>query len=84
MEHVLVNITVPSFEWSGKYGLLVEARTVTAYSNLTHKTYVEPGRTEPNMTDPSILATYSDFDKGTKKSKWNGLRTPWYIQQGAL
>ena len=63
----LDSISEQSFYWSKEYGLLVEARTSTAYSTLTHKTYIEPSRTESVMTNPTILGGTSDFKK--EKSK---------------
>ena len=66
VEHVLVDINVPHLEWSGKYGLLAEARTQTTYRNLSVNTYHEPSRTEPAMSDPTITSVESDFDKDNK------------------
>ena len=84
VEHVLVNIRVPSFERSNKYGLLAEARTQTAYTNLSTKMYYEPSRTEPTMTHPTISEAKYEFDKEKKKAERDGWCTLWYTQRSAL
>ena len=68
IEHVLIDISVPCFDWSGKYGLLAEETTKINYKNLTNLDYIEPGPNKPPMTDPTTCAITSDFQK-----KLNGM-----------
>ena len=63
IEHVLVVIRVPNFKWSGKYGLLVEARSETEYMKLSGKYCKQPSYDEPTMTNPAIKKKWSSFKK---------------------
>ena len=70
VEHVLVDIRVPGLAWSGVYGLLTEVRTQTAYRNLSGETYYKPSRRDPEMYDPTILETISEYGRETKTAEW--------------
>ena len=82
-EHVLVDDSVPCFEWSGNYRLLAEVRIYTNYTNLSGLSYTDIDG-ESKMNDSFITDTMSDFEKDKNKTELNGTRTSWYTQQGVL
>ena len=84
VEHVLIEVSVQCFEYSGKYGLLTEARTATAYSNLNHLNYTRPSSVEHKMADPDNTDVTSAFEKEKQKAEWNRMHTLWYTRRGAL
>ena len=84
LENIVIYVGVPCFKWYGAYGLLAEARTATACSNLTHLAYVDPGDVETEMTNPDVTDATSAFKKEKQKAKWNGMRTSWYTRRSAL
>ena len=63
VEHVLVDIRVPNFIWSGRYVLLVEARTKTAYKELSGLVYKEPKDNKHAMANPDITKFSIDYGK---------------------
>ena len=52
VEHVLVEISVPTFFWSGKYSLLGEIRPTAAYITLFRLNYRKPDDEDPDLTHP--------------------------------
>ena len=75
IEHVLVDISVPAFEWTGKYGLLEEVRPAIAYRILSGLDYVELDDEEPSMTNPRIRKVNRKYRKEIRREYWNGYRT---------
>ena len=49
VDHVLVEISVPAFFWSGKYDLLGEIGPTTAYNTLSGLNYRKPDDKEPDL-----------------------------------
>ena len=71
IEHVLVDISIPCFDWSGQYGRIVEVRTKSNYQIITSLNYLDTGPDKPPMTDPTIKET--TFDSEKEKRKYNGM-----------
>ena len=69
IEHVLVGVRIPWFNWAKDYGLITEERTKADYKRLSGPYWTDPGE-EPNMTDPSITESSSDYEKETRV-EWN-------------
>ena len=64
VEHVLVNISVPNFSWSEKYGLLAEIKPEAEYTTITGGlVYVAVDEDEPSLTHPRIRRTNSKYRK---------------------
>ena len=82
VEHVLVEISVPAFFWSGKYGLLGEIRPTAAYNTLSGLNYRKPDDKESDLTHPRIKKSNSKYRKGKRTATWSGHRTSWYTRKG--
>ena len=69
VEKVLVDVSVPGFDWSIRYGLLAETRGGTEWKELTGKDYEEPSDEEPPATRPKIKKKWSVLKKRNKKRR---------------
>ena len=75
VKHVLVEISVPAFFWSGKYGLLDEVRPTAAYNTSSELNYRKPDDEEP---DPTPRASTNQI-VNQKKKKDSSLDWPPYL-----
>ena len=64
VEHVLVNISVPNFGWSEKYGLLAEIKPDAEYTTITGGlVYLAVDDKEPSLIHARIRRTNSNYRK---------------------
>ena len=49
-----MDMSVPNFKWSSKYGLRVETRTGTEFLQLSGRDYKQTSYDEPTMSNPKI------------------------------
>ena len=85
VEHVLVNISVPNFGWSEKYGLLAEIKPGAEYTTITGGlVYVAVDDEEPSLTHPRIRRTNSKYRKKKRTTAWSAYRTSWYTRKGGM
>ena len=72
VEHVLVNISIPNFGWSEKYGLLAEIKPAAEYATITGGVvYVPVDGEEPSLTHPRIRPTNNKYRKKKRTTSWS-------------
>ena len=82
---MLVNISVPNFGWSEKYGLLAEIKPDAEYTAITGGlVYVAVDDEEPSLTHPRIRRTNSKYRKKKRTTTWSAYRTFWYTRKGGM
>ena len=69
VEKVLVCVSVPGFDWSGKYSLPAETRGGTEWKQFTGNEYEEPINKEPTDTRPYIKKKWSEEKEKKVKSQ---------------
>ena len=85
VEHTMIKILCPHWDWAGRFGLLAEIKPAAEYSRITGGlVHVPVSEDLPDLISPWIRRGNSKQSRKRKTTKWSSYQIAWYTRRGGL
>ena len=85
VEHAMIKILCPHWNWAGRFGLLAEIKPAAEYATITGGLAYMPVTVDlPDLISPHITQGNSKRSRERKTTKWSSYRIDWYTRRGGL
>ena len=85
VEHAMIKIMCPHWDWAGSFGLLAKIKPAVEYSRITGGlVYVPVTADLPDLISPHISQGNSKNSRKRKTTKWSSYQITWYTRRGGL